>query len=323
MSPAGPTDGVTVVADGIARGDRRPLARAISWIEADDRRGAEVLARLRAEDVPQPLARWTGVTGPPGSGKSTLVDRLIGAYREAGLRVAVVAVDPSSPHGGGAILGDRVRMTRWYADPGVFVRSMATRGQLGGLAAAALRTAALLEAAGYERIVLETVGVGQSEIDVATAADATVLVLAPGAGDGVQMIKAGVLDVADLYALNKSDQSGAERLRTELLRARGWAARPEGAWNPPLVTLRADRGEGIPELVRELDAHDRWRGAREDDEARRDRRAAAELAAAVRAVAGRALRDASAAIVADLRDGRITAERAAARLLSDAVPSEP
>ena len=317
-------DGVAAgIAAGIARGEVRPLARAISWLEADDPRGPQVLALLRANRDAPPRARWIGVTGPPGSGKSTLVDRLLATYREAGRTVAVVAVDPSSPYGGGAILGDRIRMMRWHDDPCVFVRSMATRGQLGGLAAAALRTASLLEAAGYERVVLETVGVGQSEIDVAEAADTTVLVLAPGAGDGVQMIKAGVLDVADLFALNKSDLHGAERLRTELLRARRLAPRSEGAWTPPLVPLRADRGDGVADLVTALDAHDRWRSEREDEEARGERRAAAELAAAVRALAGRALRGSLRAFLPDLRSGRVTAETAAARLLSEAVPSEP
>ena len=322
-----------LVAAALQDGSVRALARAISWLEADDPRGPEVLAvvrRARSTDTrhsPRP-ARRVGVTGAPGSGKSTLVDRLVAAYRAEEASVAVIAVDPSSPFSGGALLGDRIRMTRWHADRGVYVRSMASRGRLGGLAAAVVRVAALLEAAGYRHILIETVGVGQSEVDIASMADSTVLVLAPGAGDDVQAFKAGVMEVADIVVVAKADLPGADRLRHEVLAANGLAELGQGAWQPPVVLASASDGSGIGELRDSLDAHHTWLAANEDASGRERRRASAELASAVRAEADRALAGRGDAWLERLARGEVSAERAARALLAgaddegDAVPSK-
>src|SRR5690625_4791862 len=229
----------------IRAGDERAVARGLSLIEAGDNEGQELLQELRRQEG---HARLIGITGTPGSGKSTLVDRLIEHARQQNLKVAVVAVDPSSPYSGGAILGDRIRMMRWHSDPDVFIRSLATRGQLGGLSAATMQSAALLDAAGFDLILIETVGVGQSEVDIAEVADATVLVLTPGQGDSVQAFKAGVMEVADIFVVNKADQPGVDRLRREiaaLLSLGGYGPRSEEhtselqsrghlVWRPPL-----------------------------------------------------------------------------------------
>ena len=301
----------------------------MSLLEADDPHGAEILASLR-RDPAAPAAReggeaphLVGVTGAPGSGKSTLVDRLIGAYRDRGLAVAVVAVDPTSPYSGGAILGDRIRMTRWFDDPRVFVRSMATRGRLGGLAAATLRVAALLEAAGYRRILIETVGVGQSEVDVVEVADTTVLVLTPGGGDGVQAFKAGVMEVADLFVINKADLPGADRLRREIRAAQGLAPGEAGAWRPPVLTATAHDGGGIDELLEALTKHRAWLHERGGARDRRRRRARAELAASVRSRAQRALAGREEELVDALLAGEITAEEAVADVLASSARDEP
>ena len=197
----------------VEAGEPRALARAITLIESGAKTGQELLARLRPAGG---KARVIGITGAPGSGKSTLTDGLVGWARARDERVAVVAVDPSSPFSGGAILGDRIRMTRWHSDPQVFIRSMATRGHLGGLAAATLQVVAFLDAVGFGTILIETVGVGQSEVEIADAADTTVLVLTPGQGDAVQAFKAGIMEIADLFVINKADQPGADRLKREI-----------------------------------------------------------------------------------------------------------
>lgn len=269
------TDGLT---DGLDRGDTTALARAISLVE-NQRDGFErVLAHVH-ERVGRVGTRRIGITGPPGAGKSTLTDRLTRAYRAQGLKVAVVAVDPSSPFSGGALLGDRVRMESVNLDPGVFIRSMATRGSQGGLAMTTEEVCDVLDAFGFERILIETVGVGQTELDVASTAETTVLVLVPESGDGIQALKAGVMEVADLFVVNKSDRPGAEKLQREIEAMlgirRGNAFRhmaphhrperrvagtepPAGGssqWEPPVLLTVASKGEGVDAVVAALDRH--------------------------------------------------------------------
>src|SRR5690606_12433713 len=194
--------------------------------------GQELLRGLRDRTG---RAAVVGITGSPGAGKSTLTDALIAVLREHGRRVGVVAIDPTSPFSGGAILGDRIRMTRWHSDPGVFIRSMATRGHLGGLAAATLQVVALLDAVGFDHVLIETVGVGQSEVDVVQAADTTVVVLTPGQGDGVQAFKAGIMEIADVFCINKYDLPGADRLRREVAAALELGDHDAHTWFPPIV----------------------------------------------------------------------------------------
>lgn len=239
------------LAERLLAGSERALARAMTLIEAGSAQGQEVLRSVRDRTG---KAAVIGITGSPGAGKSTLTDGLIGAARAGGRRVGVVAIDPTSPFSGGAILGDRIRMTRWHADPGVFIRSMATRGQLGGLAAATLQVVALMDAAGFDIVFVETVGVGQSEVDVVQAADTTVVVLTPGQGDGVQAFKAGIMEIADVFCINKYDHPGADRLRREISAAMELGAASHD-WTPPIVGTVASRGEGVEELLEALDRH--------------------------------------------------------------------
>jgi LAO/AO transport system kinase len=232
--------------------DERALARAISLIETGADAGQELLKAVRGAGGG---ARVIGVTGAPGSGKSTLTDQLIGAARDRGWRVAVVAVDPTSPYSGGAILGDRIRMTRWHQDEGVYIRSMATRGHLGGLAAATLQVVALLDAYGFDAVFIETVGVGQSEVEIAQAADTTLLVLTPGQGDGVQAFKAGIMEIADLFVINKADLPGASRLKREIKAALELGHGPDPGWQPPILEVTATKGDGVSGVWDALEAH--------------------------------------------------------------------
>jgi len=216
-------------------------------------------AALAALDRAPGHAHRIGITGPPGAGKSTLTGALIRHWREAGKTVAVVAVDPSSPRTGGALLGDRIRMERVSLDPGVFIRSMATRGALGGLARGARAVSDVLDAAGFDLVLVETVGVGQTELDVVSATDTTVLVLVPESGDGIQALKSGLMEVADVFAVNKSDRPGADRMVAELRAAIKLMGGPGGrqvtAWIPPVVATVATAGQGIAELARVITRH--------------------------------------------------------------------
>jgi LAO/AO transport system kinase len=232
----------------ILAGDRRAIARAISSVENRD---AAAVPMLRELFPKAGRARVVGLTGSPGAGKSTLVEKLAVEYRRRGARVGILAVDPTSPFSGGAILGDRVRMQSLAHDAGVYIRSMATRGQLGGLAPTTQDAVTVLDAAGCEIILIETVGVGQDEVEVARLADVTVLLLVPGLGDDIQTFKAGVMEIADIYAINKADREGADRVEQEVTAMLSLATRPDG-WRPPIIKTVATTGQGITDLVETL-----------------------------------------------------------------------
>jgi LAO/AO transport system kinase len=235
-------------------GDVRALGKALSVIEDGTPELSELLSGLPESGS----ALLIGVTGPPGVGKSTTTGALISEYRNQGLRVAVLAVDPSSPVTGGALLGDRIRMQEHALDEGVFIRSMSSRGQLGGLSSATQAAAKILDAVGFDVIIVETVGVGQSEVDVVNAVDTVVLVLAPGAGDGVQAAKAGILEIADIYVVNKADRDGAEGVVRELRSMIGLGSQGQAAWTPEIVTTTATTGQGLSDLVGAIKKHHDW-----------------------------------------------------------------
>lgn len=315
------TDGLT---DGLDRGDTTALARAISLVE-NQRDGFERILAHVHERLGRAGTRRIGVTGPPGAGKSTLTDQLTRAFRSQGLKVAVVAVDPTSPFSGGALLGDRVRMESVSLDPGVFIRSMATRGSQGGLAITTEEVCDVLEAFGFERILIETVGVGQTELDIASTAETTLLVLVPESGDGIQALKSGVMEVADVFVVNKSDRPGAEKMQREvevmlgirrgnafrdvtphhaprpradrrMAGSAGGATPPADApirpsdhppdWDPPVLLTVASKGEGIDAVIAALERHRAYLEAGGRLEQRRRER----LADRTRAVVNRALR---------------------------------
>ncbi len=265
------------LADRLLAGETRALARAIRMVEDRDPGIADLLRQVRDHTG---RARVIGVTGPPGSGKSTLCDQVIQRWRAQGHQVGVIAVDPSSPFTGGAILGDRVRMVRHTLDPGVFIRSMAARGHLGGLAAAAREATRLLDAAGRDRCLLETVGVGQSELEVMETADTTVVVTTPTAGDAVQIIKAGILEIADIFVVNKADLPGASKVVRDLKElVRHGKLRTE--WSPPVILTVAETGDGVDDLVAAIDRHGEEIAATGELERRRVARLRAEVEAIV------------------------------------------
>jgi LAO/AO transport system kinase len=270
---------VASVDDLVARarkGDARAVARLISLVEDASPQLREVSAGLAPYAG---HAQIVGITGSPGVGKSTSTSALVAALRETGRRVGVLAVDPSSPFTGGALLGDRVRMQDHATDAEVYIRSMATRGHLGGLAWATPQALRVLDAAGCDVVLVETVGVGQSEIEIAGLADTTVVLLAPGMGDGIQAAKAGILEIGDIYAVNKADRDGANQVRRELRTMLGMADQLEGAWRPPIVLTVATKAEGVDDLAAKIAEHLAWLTESGELERRRVRRARDEIEA--------------------------------------------
>jgi LAO/AO transport system kinase len=298
------------VADLVSRareGQPRAVARLISMVEDAAPALREVTAALAAYAG---NAHVVGLTGAPGVGKSTSTSALVRAYRDQGLRVGVLAVDPSSPFSGGALLGDRVRMQDHATDPGVYIRSMASRGHLGGLAWATPQAVRVLDAAGYDVVLVETVGVGQSEVEVAGAADTTVVLLAPGMGDGVQAAKAGILEIGDVFVVNKADRDGADATARELRHMITLGSGPRSGstddpWKPPVLKTVAATSTGVDEVVTAIASHREWLERTGELAVRRRARAAAE----VEAIAFGALR----ARIADLR-GDVRLEALAARV---------
>jgi len=253
------------LAERVIAGDPRGIARAISLIEDESPAGADVVRELYPRTG---RAFLIGVTGPPGAGKSTLVDRMTGELRKAGQTIGIVAVDPTSPFSGGAILGDRVRMAAHFGDEGVFIRSMATRGHLGGLAHATSDVALVLDAAGKDVVIIETVGVGQDEVDIVRTADVSIVVLVPGTGDEVQALKAGIMEIADIFVVNKADREGADRLAHSVAAMLSLQTFHPDDWRPPILKTEATTGAGVPEVI---GAVDRFRVHSEAERASRRR----------------------------------------------------
>lgn len=273
----------------VLEGSPRAAARLISWLEDEDARALEHMERLYPHTG---RAYIVGITGSPGAGKSTLTDKLTFALRRQGLTVGIIAVDPSSPFTGGAVLGDRVRMSRLSTDPGVFIRSMATRGFLGGLAKATGDVVKVLDAFGKDVIVIETVGVGQDEVDIIRLADTTCLVLVPGLGDTIQSMKAGVMEIADIFVINKADRPGTDQLYAEVTsRVEQDAHIKERAWTPPVVRTVAVEDQGIDDLLQAVNAHRHFLEASGALEEKRRRRAREETLQMIHAELFRRIRE--------------------------------
>ena len=283
-------------------GHPRAVARLISMVEDASPALREIMAALAPHTG---HAQIIGLTGSPGVGKSTSTSALVSAYRARGLRVGVLAVDPSSPFSGGALLGDRVRMQEHATDAGVFIRSLASRGHLGGLSWATPQALRVLDAAGFDIVLIETVGVGQAEVDIASLADTTLVLLAPGMGDGIQAAKAGILEIADIFVVNKADRDGAEQTRRELMHMLqlGPTDVAGGGWKPPVLLTVAAQNQGVQEVVDACEQHRIWMSGRGELERRRTLRAVREI----EAISLATLRER----IGDLRDGSLLEELAA------------
>ena len=265
MTPRSVRPDVTALVAGVRERRARQLGQAISLVEGREPERRELIAALYDATG---KARVVGITGPPGCGKSTLVDRLAGELREAGDTVGILAIDPTSPFSGGAILGDRIRMQSHYTDDGVFIRSMATRGTMGGLAAASHDAIDILDAAGFDWILVETVGVGQDEVDIVRSVDTVVVLTVPGLGDEIQAIKAGLMEIADIFVINKADREGADRSQRDIESMISMAEPPspkpsqktgqKPQWTPPITQTVASRGDGIEEVLEEIRKHRQW-----------------------------------------------------------------
>jgi LAO/AO transport system kinase len=311
-----PQSQVDNLLERFSRREAAALARLITMVENRAPETSTILERIYSLTG---HAHVIGITGPPGAGKSTLTNRLIAKYRELGRTVGVVAIDPSSPFSGGAVLGDRVRMTDHYKDPGVFIRSMSSRGSHGGLSRATREIVKLLDAYGMDTLIIETVGVGQTELSIMDLADTTVVVTVPEGGDGVQIMKAGLNEIADVFVVNKSDREGADRIKAEL--ELNVHLRPEGGWRPMVLMTQAAAGQGIEELVSAIDKHRDYIRGHPDPARESDRRAhefvdvlGAELdERAARAIAG----GKAAAVVGQVRAGAINPYSAARKVIEN------
>lgn len=299
-------------------GDPRAVARLITLVESGDPALPEIAAALGSDSV---KAVVIGITGSPGVGKSTTTNELVRAFRKRGRRVGVLAVDPSSPFTGGAILGDRVRMQDHAIDPGVYIRSMSSRGHLGGLAAATPAAVRVLAGAGCEVVLVETVGVGQAEVEIASLADTTVVLLAPGMGDAIQAVKAGILEIADIFVVNKADRDGADNTYRDIqgMIALGGSERSPGEWRPKVLKAVAVRNEGIDEVVEALEEHRLWLERTGELTKRRRHRAAAEIEALalgqLRAKFAELPGEGLAELAAEVAEGRLDPYAASTRLL--------
>ena len=270
--------GVDALVEGVRARRVRDVARAITMVENRSAAGRDLMDALAAQETAARRGRTIGLTGAPGVGKSTMTAALIAAYRELGLSVGVLAVDPSSPFSGGALLGDRIRMQSHSGDPDVFIRSMASRGHLGGLAATAGQVLRVYDAAGFDVVLIETVGVGQSEVEIAAAADTTVVLVAPGMGDGIQAAKAGILEIGDVFVVNKADREGAQTTARDLRQMIALATDDgDDVWKPLVALSVASTGEGVPDVVAAIDAHYSWARDHGELDRRRIKRAREEI----------------------------------------------